>query len=74
MCIRDSACTEFDQVNAHIEKERDILLAARQKVDRYRWKRFADSAFERGASGAHRFTHLQATQEIIDAESEQPPH
>eukprot|EP00959_Pyramimonas_sp_CCMP1952_P192084 4016280-Pyramimonas_sp.AAC.1 len=60
------ACAEFEQVYAHTENEHDRLLDAHQKVNRSRRKRFVDSALERGASGAHRFTRLQATQEIID--------
>eukprot|EP00959_Pyramimonas_sp_CCMP1952_P174436 3645496-Pyramimonas_sp.AAC.1 len=68
------ACDEFHQVYAHIEKEHDKLLAAHEKVDRARWKRFVDSAVEKGASGAPRFARLQAIQEIIKAGSEQSPH
>ena len=33
-----------------------------------------DESFERGTSGAHRFTRLQAAQEIIESGSEQSPH
>eukprot|EP00959_Pyramimonas_sp_CCMP1952_P139249 2914588-Pyramimonas_sp.AAC.1 len=64
----------FDQVSAKIQGAHDRLLSAHEMRDRARWKKFVDSAFEKGASGAHRFTRLQAAQEIIEAGSEQSPH
>ena len=50
-----------------LQKEHD-------KLDRARWRGFVKKGFLGGCSDAHRFSRVQAAQEIVDAGKELSPH
>ena len=73
-CFSLLACADLDEIVVRIEVLHDKHQAAHDRKDRARWKAWVDKSFERGAIAAHRFTRLQAVQEIVAAGAEQSPH